>query len=42
MSVDAKIMTVISAIKQSLQTSAGPGCEHQLAPEPVLHQREGR
>lgn len=25
MSVDAKVMTVVSAIRQSLQTSAGPG-----------------
>jgi hypothetical protein len=25
MSVDAKVMTVVGAIKQSLQTSAGPG-----------------
>ncbi len=34
MSVDAKIMTVVSAIKQSLQTSAGPGSSINSHPNP--------
>ncbi len=34
MSVDAKIMTVVSAIKQSLQTSAGPGSSVNTHPNP--------
>jgi len=36
MSVDAKIMTVISAIKQSLQTSAGPGSSVNTHPNPFF------
>jgi len=36
MSVDAKIMTVISAIKQSLQTSAGPGSSINSHPNPFF------
>jgi len=36
MSVDAKIMTVVSAIKQSLQTSAGPGSSINSHPNPFF------
>ena len=36
MSVDAKIMTVVSAIKQSLQTSAGPGSAVNAHPNPFF------
>jgi hypothetical protein len=36
MSVDAKIMTVVSAIKQSLQTSAGPGSSVNTHPNPFF------
>jgi hypothetical protein len=36
MSVDAKIMTVVSAIKQSLQTSAGPGSSINTHPNPFF------
>ena len=34
MSVDAKIITVVNAIKQSLQTSAGPGSAINSHPNP--------
>ena len=36
MSVDAKIMTVVSAIKQSLQTSASPGSSINTHPNPFF------
>ncbi len=36
MSVDAKIMTVVGAIKQSLQTSAGPGSSINSHPNPFF------
>jgi cell shape-determining protein MreC len=36
MSVDAKIMTVISAIKQSLQTAGGPGSSVNSHPNPFF------
>lgn len=36
MSVDAKVMTVVSAIKQSLQTSAGPGSSINSHPNPFF------
>ena len=36
MSVDAKIMTAVSAIKQSLQTSAGPGSSINSHPNPFF------
>jgi len=36
MSVDAKIMTVVSAIKQSLQTSCGPGSSVNNHPNPFF------
>jgi hypothetical protein len=36
MSVDAKIMTVVSAIKQSLQTSGGPGSSVNNHPNPFF------
>jgi hypothetical protein len=36
MSVDAKIMTVVSAIKQSLQTSGGPGSSVNTHPNPFF------
>lgn len=36
MSVDAKIMTVVGAIKQSLQTSAGPGSSVNSHPNPFF------
>lgn len=36
MSVDAKIMTVVAAIKQSLQTSAGPGSAVNSHPNPFF------
>lgn len=36
MSVDAKIMTVVSAIKQSLQTSTGPGSAVNTHPNPFF------
>jgi hypothetical protein len=36
MSVDAKIMTVVSALKQSLQTSAGPGSSINSHPNPFF------
>src|ERR1700677_3177895 len=36
MAVDAKIMTVVSAIKQSLQTSAGPGSSINSHPNPFF------
>jgi hypothetical protein len=36
MSVDAKRMTVVSAIKQSLQTSAGPGSAVNSHPNPFF------
>ena len=35
-SVDAKIMTVVSAIKQSLQTSCGPGSSVNNHPNPFF------
>ena len=34
MSIDAKIMTVVGAIKQSLQTSGGPGSSVNSHPNP--------
>jgi hypothetical protein len=36
MSVDAKIMTVVSAIKQSLQTSGSPGSSVNSHPNPFF------
>jgi hypothetical protein len=36
MSVDAKIMTVVSAIKQSLQMSGGPGSSVNTHPNPFF------
>jgi hypothetical protein len=36
MSVDAKIMTVVSAIKQSLQTAGGPGSSVNSHPNPFF------
>jgi hypothetical protein len=36
MSVDAKIMTVVSAIKQSLQMSGGPGSSVNNHPNPFF------
>lgn len=36
MSVDAKIMTVVSAIRQSLQQSAGPGSAVNSHPNPFF------
>ncbi len=36
MSVDAKVMTVVSAIRQSLQTSAGPGSAVNSHPNPFF------
>lgn len=36
MSVDAKIMTVVGAIKQSLQTSGGPGSSVNAHPNPFF------
>jgi hypothetical protein len=36
MSVDAKVMTVVHAIKQSLQTSAGPGSSINTHPNPFF------
>jgi hypothetical protein len=36
MSIDAKIMTVVSAIKQSLQTSCGPGSSVNNHPNPFF------
>ena len=36
MSVDAKVMTVSGAIKQSLQTSAGPGSAVNSHPNPFF------
>jgi hypothetical protein len=36
MSVDAKIMTVVSAIKQSLQQSGGPGSSVNSHPNPFF------
>jgi hypothetical protein len=36
MSVDAKIITVVSALKQSLQTSAGPGSAVNSHPNPFF------
>lgn len=36
MSVDARIMTVVSAIKQSLQTSTGPGSSVNTHPNPFF------
>jgi hypothetical protein len=35
-SVDAKVMTVVSAIKQSLQTSCGPGSSVNSHPNPFF------
>ena len=35
-SVDAKIMTAVSAIKQSLQTSCGPGSSVNNHPNPFF------
>jgi len=35
-SVDAKIMTVVSAIKQSLQTAGGPGSSVNSHPNPFF------
>jgi hypothetical protein len=36
MSVDAKLMTVVSAIKQSLQSSCGPGSSVNNHPNPFF------
>jgi cell shape-determining protein MreC len=36
MSVDAKIMTVVSAIRQSLQSSCGPGSSVNNHPNPFF------
>ena len=36
MSVDAKIMTVVSAIKQSIEQSAGPGVSVNGHPNPFF------
>jgi hypothetical protein len=36
MSVDAKIMTVVGAIKQSLQTASGPGSSVNTHPNPFF------
>jgi hypothetical protein len=36
MSVDAKVMTVVSAIKQSLQSSCGPGSSVNNHPNPFF------
>jgi hypothetical protein len=36
MSVDAKIMTVVGAIKQSLQMSGGPGSSVNTHPNPFF------
>jgi len=36
MSVDAKIMTVVSAIKQSLQQAGGPGSSVNSLPNPFF------
>ena len=36
MSVDARIMMVVSALKQSLQTSAGPGSSVNSHPNPFF------
>jgi hypothetical protein len=36
MSVDAKIMTVVGAIKQSLQTASGPGSSVNSHPNPFF------
>ena len=36
MSVDAKVMTVVSAIKQSLQMSGGPGSSVNTHPNPFF------
>jgi hypothetical protein len=36
MSIDAKIMTVVSAIKQSLQTAGGPGSSVNSHPNPFF------
>jgi hypothetical protein len=36
MSVDAKIMTVVSAVKQSLQMSGGPGSTVNSHPNPFF------
>jgi hypothetical protein len=36
MSVDAKIMTVVSAIKQSLQMAGGPGSSVNTHPNPFF------
>ena len=36
MSVDAKMMTVVSAIKQSLQSSGGPGSSVNSHPNPFF------
>lgn len=36
MSVDAKVMTVVAAIKQSIETSAGPGVSVNSHPNPFF------
>jgi len=36
MSVDAKVMTVVSAIKQSIEHSAGPGVSVNSHPNPFF------
>jgi hypothetical protein len=36
MSVDAKVMTIVSAIKQSLQSSCGPGSSVNNHPNPFF------
>jgi hypothetical protein len=40
-SVDAKVMTVVSAIKQSLQTSASPGSSVNTHPNPFFINVQG-
>jgi hypothetical protein len=36
MSVDAKVITVVSAIKQSIETAAGPGVSVNSHPNPFF------
>jgi hypothetical protein len=41
MSVDAKMMTVVSALKQSLQTSGSPGSSVNTHPNPFFMNVQG-
>ena len=41
MSFDAKVMTVVSAIRQSLQTSASPGSSVNTHPNPFFINVQG-